>query len=733
MKRSALAAALVIVSMLGGELRAVDNVEWVGGPSGEWNTGDVWKNTTDNVTGDAQTIFGQGNGSDGNNNLDPDLTRARNITIGGGSVVEYFGANSDFRIRQGSNLTIKEGAVWVQQTDADYEANAWTQMDPSLLLLDNGTYRRAGDAPDGSGGGIVLFGSYRADANYSVVPGPAVINVRMINGGKIENNGQVWFGAEEEHPADGMVVSFEINNGSMDLTGGDIAANSNGGGWGDVFANLAFWYGFDSGANLPKGEKYEINFKGPGTITVDTINAPAPTTYDDIPTKGAVHGSGIRIYRQDSGGIWSETKASYEDLWNEGILKSKGRSGLAFSGPGTSGLAFSNFFNVTGDPNSDNYTLTRKAPTAVTWDGGTGNWGTDLKWNTGQDAATVMGTTRGTDGGHAIVIDGSKPGGANVTYDQNSDFQVRSNNGISSVTVNNGGTLSLHSNNENAEDGNWTRWGIDLNVDGGTFRRTRDGVNSKSGGAWIVGGYDQKQGMEIDINVTNGGRIENHGQMWFGAVDSDDALGLEITMTINNGTVDLTGGDSVPLLGEDVPFQPDLLFAYTGRPSEQVLSGEKYIINFTGPGSLTVDHSGIYTVNWDIDNTTPTPDARTYQELWDLGILQANGLSGLTGATFSDYFTTTGALGADNYTLTSKASLSGDFDLDGDVDGNDFLRWQRGAGVTMNAANLALWKANFGAGGAIGAVGAVPEPSALAAGLLAFGGLFARRGRRAAA
>ncbi len=725
MKRSALTAALVIVISMSNSLRAQDDVEWVGGASGEWNTGEVWENTTDSVTGDAVTIFGQSNGSDGDNNADPELTRARNITIGGGAVVEYdrILTNSDFRIRQGSNLTIKEGAVWVQDA-ATYEENGWTQMDMSNLVLDNGTFRRIGESTGGDGGGIVLFGSYRADDNFGVLPPPAVVNVRMINGGRIENTGQVWFGAEEEHPNDGMVVSFEINNGSMDLTGGDTAFNNNGGLWGDTYANLAFWYGSDlAGDGLPKGEKYEINFKGPGTITVDTINAPAPAAYLDFPgSKPAVHGSGIRIYHQDGVGTWTETKASYEDLWNEGILKSKGRSGA-----GNSGLAFSNFFDVTGDPNSDNYTLTRKAPTAVTWDGGTGNWSSDLKWNAGQDATTVMGTERGTDGGHAIVIDGSKPGGANVTYDFPNDFQVRSNNGISSITVNNGGTLALHS--DGPPDGYWTRWGIDLNVDNGTFRRTKDGVNSISSGAWIVGGYDQKQGMEIDINVTNGGRIENFGQMWFGAVDSENALGLEITMTINNGSVDLTGGDSEPLLG--VGLEPDLLFAFTGRPDEQVFSDEKYVINFTGPGTLTVDHSGIYTINWDVDNMVPTPDARTYQELWDLGILQSNGVSGLDGATFGDYFSTTGSLGSDNYTLTSLISGGGDFDGNGVVDGRDFLVWQRGGSPNpVSAADLADWRANYGAGAAVGAAGAVPEPTALALVLTAVGGLSGGRRRR---
>jgi len=66
----------------------------------------------------------------------------------------------------------------------------------------------------------------------------------------------------------------------------------------------------------------------------------------------------------------------------------------------------------------------------------------------------------------------------------------------------------------------------------------------------------------------------------------------------------------------------------------------------------------------------------------------------------------------------------GDFDGDQDVDGADFLVWQRGLGASHDATDLADWKANFGAGPA---VGAVPEPSAL---LLSLGGMLAVARRR---
>jgi hypothetical protein len=57
------------------------------------------------------------------------------------------------------------------------------------------------------------------------------------------------------------------------------------------------------------------------------------------------------------------------------------------------------------------------------------------------------------------------------------------------------------------------------------------------------------------------------------------------------------------------------------------------------------------------------------------------------------------------------AGLPGDFDDDGDVDGRDFLLWQRNPGV----GNLSDWQTNYGMGG-LAAIASVPEPSA---GLLA--------------
>ena len=56
-------------------------------------------------------------------------------------------------------------------------------------------------------------------------------------------------------------------------------------------------------------------------------------------------------------------------------------------------------------------------------------------------------------------------------------------------------------------------------------------------------------------------------------------------------------------------------------------------------------------------------------------------------------------------------SQPGDFDGDGDVDGNDFLEWQKTDGTP---AGLADWNGNYGTGVTAGAAAAsVPEPTTL--------------------
>jgi len=75
-------------------------------------------------------------------------------------------------------------------------------------------------------------------------------------------------------------------------------------------------------------------------------------------------------------------------------------------------------------------------------------------------------------------------------------------------------------------------------------------------------------------------------------------------------------------------------------------------------------------------------------------------------------------------TGTLLVGYAGDFDFDGDVDGADFLAWQRGESVNpLSAADLNAWKANFGAPtSSFPATATVPEPATVALLLMAAAG-----------
>lgn len=81
----------------------------------------------------------------------------------------------------------------------------------------------------------------------------------------------------------------------------------------------------------------------------------------------------------------------------------------------------------------------------------------------------------------------------------------------------------------------------------------------------------------------------------------------------------------------------------------------------------------------------------------------------------------------DNFKLEifgSNAGVPGDFDGDGDVDGRDFLAWQRNPGV----GNLSDWQDHYGMG-PLSSFGAVPEPSAWLLASLGLSGMFSLRRR----
>ena len=319
MYRNVMAAALAAAVFLTGSAQALD-MTWDGGP-GEWN----FDNWNGGMT--PAEVLGSNRGAEGSED---------NIIIGAGAEVLY-DANEiqqDFRMRQGNTFTISEGASWTQLTLPDWSENRWTEMDLSELILDNGTFNRVGSVP-GEGGGALLFGSWMGDDNFGVIPPPQEININITNGGGINNEGQLWFGGWEDHPA-GLIVNMTINNGSLDLTGGDVPGVGD-----EADGDLVFIFDIDEDGRHSenpgdfKNEDYNINFTGPGSITVDSSGIIAP-------------------FKIDTGGgnyVWTNLEPiTYEEVWEAGILQANGLDV-------NSGRSFDEFFMVEGELGSDDYKL----------------------------------------------------------------------------------------------------------------------------------------------------------------------------------------------------------------------------------------------------------------------------------------------------------------------------------------------------------------------------------------
>lgn len=122
-----------------------------------------------------------------------------------------------------------------------------------------------------------------------------------------------------------------------------------------------------------------------------------------------------------------------------------------------------------------------------------------------------------------------------------------------------------------------------------------------------------------------------------------------------------------------------------------------------------------------LDLRTEQMNDGTWREHTLSGMAPAGTVSVEIAALMVDGVSNTGAQSAffDDFSLmASTGGAPGDYDGNGIVDGNDFLVIQRGFGTTTSSADIDIWKANFGAGAGVAAVGAVPEPSTAGAALI---------------
>jgi formylglycine-generating enzyme required for sulfatase activity len=160
----------------------------------------------------------------------------------------------------------------------------------------------------------------------------------------------------------------------------------------------------------------------------------------------------------------------------------------------------------------------------------------------------------------------------------------------------------------------------------------------------------------------------------------------------------------------------------------------RQIVNLTDVGAYTnaTSHYGLFDVDGNATQWMETSKENPFNSGQDLPIARGgswlHGIDGTGAAYRPAQFFATGSSSVSSNSLGIRIarlvdSVSGDFDNDGDVDGQDFLEWQRSDGT---AAGLAEWQAAYPAG-SLAAVASVPEPASIAMLLV---GLVVGAGRR---
>jgi endo-1,4-beta-xylanase len=250
---------------------------------------------------------------------------------------------------------------------------------------------------------------------------------------------------------------------------------------------------------------------------------------------------------------------------------------------------------------------------------------------------------------------------------------------------------------------------------------------------------------DADAIVNAGGSLQGLGVQYYacgsvtcgGSSPHSPARIHQILQNLSVGDFTLTltefgiGGDSTASEAEAADILEDSMRMFFGSPQAD---GFLHWGFWEGGRDFGREGDGIL-VRTDF---TLTPAGERRQELmeeWDTDLtlnVLPDGTIDFTGF-FGEYEIT---IGGNTYTLdltkgTSDYSLivgpaSADFDLDGDVDGRDFLTWQRGFGAVdaafaqgdanydgeVDELDLAVWQAGYG-GGALTASVNVPEPGQL--------------------
>ncbi|MBD16458.1 MAG: hypothetical protein CMJ72_15075 [Planctomycetaceae bacterium] len=194
-------------------------------------------------------------------------------------------------------------------------------------------------------------------------------------------------------------------------------------------------------------------------------------------------------------------------------------------------------------------------------------------------------------------------------------------------------------------------------------------------------------------------------------VNGIDADSNGVLFVSHLGTMDGPGGLSA-LTFDGVGYTPDEFLALVGGGSAVAVDAGDII--------HVADDNGISAVQFNPGAAYTSLDFLAFPsgintiEIDDNGFIHAGHGQGVSALTFDgSSYTDTGAfiaitdVAAVASLVTATGGIAGDFDSDGDVDGDDFLLWQRNPGVGL----LSDWQGSYGTGTVLAATTSVPEPA----------------------
>ncbi|WP_168205357.1 hypothetical protein [Bythopirellula goksoeyrii] len=274
----------------------------------------------------------------------------------------------------------------------------------------------------------------------------------------------------------------------------------------------------------------------------------------------------------------------------------------------------------------------------------------------------------------------------------------------------------------------------------GTNVRTTDVSSGSTSNIWV----------QAELTPSAGASIT--GATFF----SNSRFGIDQFDMVAHDSVFMIDGDLEDLTTTDIDSATASL-TLTGNSSitaGQIQEGVKLILNDSSTATFTnIPGTQVVTHTWFTNSSNVTinsPDVELILANPQLETGAGKVINGITGLSYADDASTwdpTTWNGTDAVTLkiTSVPSAADpDFDGDGDVDGNDFLVWQRGFGLTNQSDNsngdsngdgtvdgidLGQWQSEYGNPSNIVSVTAVPEPATIVVAMISLGSLICNRRR----